>query len=471
MRKTKIVCTIGPASESEEVLEQLLDAGMNVARLNFSHGTHELHQRTLQRIRTVAQRKGLPIAILQDLAGPKLRVGKFKREPVHLKAEQIFTLTVDDVLGDETRVSVTYSQLPQEVKSGDRILLADGSIELTVLKTDARNVTCNVKVGGELSSKKGINLPGISLSVKALTDKDRQDLEFGLELGVDYVAMSFVRRREDIRKVQEIMRQKNKSVPIIAKIEKYEALENIHEILAAFDGIMVARGDLAVETALEKVPLAQKMLIKLCNAAAKPVITATQMLKSMVDNPRPTRAEANDVANAVLDGTDAVMLSEETTIGQYPIEAVKTMANIIEVTESSKIAAFHRSRHNVDEPASIVHAVSHASFEMACDLNAAAIITPTQSGSTARLVSSYRPSQPILALSPVAEVVRRLSLVWGVHPILSEGYHNTEEMMEEAKNKALQSGLVKSGDVVVITAGVPIEVAGTTNLIKAEVLR
>ncbi len=469
MRRTKIVCTIGPVTDTEEVLGQLMDAGMNVARLNFSHGSHGQHLQTLRRIRNVAEKKGQPIAILQDLAGPKLRVGKFKKDPVNLKPGQTFTLTIDDIAGDESRVGVTFPELPKDVQAGERILLADGAIELLVEKTDAKNVICKVKVGGLLSSHKGVNLPGISLSVKAFTDKDRADLEFGLEHGVDYIAVSFVRRKDDILEIKDFMESKSQRVPIIAKIEKHEALENIAEIIDAADGIMVARGDLAVETALERVPLAQKMIIKLCNEASKPVITATQMLKSMVENPRPTRAEANDVANAVLDGTDAVMLSEETTIGNYPIEAVKTMANIIAVTENSQVAQLNRRSHDTSV-ASIAQAVSHASYQMARDLKAAVIITPTQSGSTARMVSSFRPAQPIIAFSPIPEVVRRLNLVWGVYPIMSGVFQNTDEMMEEAMDKAIKSGLAKIGDTVVITAGVPVGVAGTTNLIKAETI-
>jgi pyruvate kinase len=469
MRRTKIVCTIGPVTDSEDALKRLIEAGMNVARLNFSHGSHVEHLQTLNRIRKVAEQLGEPIAVLQDLAGPKLRVGKFKKGSADLKSGQPFTLTINDVAGDESRVSVTFPELTNDVKPGDRILLADGSIELVAEKVDANNVVCKVKVGGVLSSHKGVNLPGISLSVEAFTEKDRADLEFGLEHSVDYVAMSFVRRKEDILHVLEIMESKNQRIPIIAKIEKHEALENINEIIEIADGIMVARGDLAVETALERVPLAQKMLIKLCNEASKPVITATQMLKSMVDSPRPTRAEANDVANAVLDGTDAVMLSEETTVGNYPTEAVQTMTNIIEVTESSEVAQLRRQRLD-REVSTIAQAVSHASYQMARDLNAAVIITPTQSGGTPRMVSSFRPRQPIVALSPIPEVVRRLSLVWGVYPIVSGVYQNTDEMMEEALDKVRKSDLAKIGDKVVITAGVPVGVAGTTNLIKAETI-
>jgi pyruvate kinase len=470
MRKTKIVCTIGPVSNSETMLEKLMDAGMNVARLNFSHGSHEDHGKIIQRIRAITEKRGTPIAILQDLAGPKIRVGKFKNDTIVLKSGLTFVLTTEDVSGDQQKASITYSKLPEEVKINDRILLADGSIELRVLKTDAKNIICEVLVGGELSSHKGINVPGGTLSVEAFTEKDRVDLEFGLDHGVDYVAMSFVRRQEDILPVKEVMEEKKKFAPIIAKIEKHEALENLEGILQTVDGIMVARGDLAVETALERVPLVQKMLIHKCNQVGKPVITATQMLKSMVDNPRPTRAEANDVANAVLDGTDAVMLSEETTVGKYPVESVRTMTKIIEATESSEIAKRPSEHIESQQPTSIARAVSHASFEMAQDLKATAIFTPTQTGSTARIVASFRPLQPIIALSPDRHVVRCLNLVWGVYPILVEEYSNSDEMIEHAKTAALSTGLVKKGDMVVITAGTPVGEAGKTNLIKAEIV-
>lgn len=468
MHRTKIVCTIGPTTDNEATLGRLMDAGMNVARLNFSHGNHESHAETAKRIRSVAEEKGLPIAILQDLAGPKIRVGTFANGPILLKEGQEFTLTTATVPGDESSVSVTYSGLPDDVKVGDRILLADGSIELIATKVESKNVICEVRGGGPLSSNKGINLPGTSVSVEALSDKDKSDLIFGLSLDVDLIAMSFVRRREDILQAKELMTSEKKHRPIIAKIEKHEALDNIDEILEIADGVMVARGDLAVETSLERVPLAQKMIIKKCNQAGKPVITATQMLKSMVDNPRPTRAEANDVANAVLDGTDAVMLSEETTIGNYPVEAVRTMTTIITVTESNKFGDHKRYYRDNEKPTSIADAVSRGAYEMAKDLKAGAIITPTQSGSTARKVSSYRPRQPIIALSPDPHVVRCLSLVWGVQPFLFEGHLTAEEMLEAAKDIALTSGLVKIGEVVVITAGVPIAVHGTTNIIKVE---
>ena len=471
MRRTKIVCTIGPASDSEDLLGKLIDAGMDVARLNFSHGTHEEHGDTIKKIRSVSEKKRVPIAILQDLAGPKIRVGKFKQDTVFLEAGQTFVLTNEVMLGDENKVFVSYQKLTAEVKAGDLILLADGSIELCVVKTDAKNVTCKVQVGGTLSSNKGINLPGSSLSVRAFTEKDCKDLEFGLEQGIDYVAMSFVRSKEDILQMKEFLKEINRQIPIIAKVEKHEAIGNIDEIIDIVDGIMVARGDLAVETALEKVPMVQKMLILKSNQKGKPVITATQMLKSMVENPRPTRAEANDVANAVLDGTDAVMLSEETTVGRYPVETVRTMAKIIEATESSRVLKHQYYRPDEGKPESIVSAVSHATSELANDLKAMAILTPTQFGSTSRMVASNRPNQVIIALSPDPGVVRCLNLVWGVYPILSDRYSNTEEMIEQAKEKALQSGLVIIGDVVVITAGVPTGVAGSTSLIKVEILK
>ncbi len=471
MHRTKIVCTIGPASDGEEILQRMIEAGMNVARLNFSHGDHKEHGQRIKRIRKISERLNVPIAILQDLAGPKIRIGKIQKGTVELKAGQTFILTSREVPGDEQRVSVTFKRLPEEVNVGNRILLADGSIELVVNKIEGEDIICEVLVGGELSSSKGINLPGSSLSVEALTPKDKKDLEFGLAQQVDYVAISFVRRKDDILQVKKLMEKIGRVVPVIAKIEKHEALENIDEIIAVVDGIMVARGDLAVETALERVPLVQKMLIQKCNEVGKPVITATQMLKSMVDNPRPTRAEANDVANAVLDGTDAVMLSEETTVGNYPVESVQVMARIIQATESVLLKNKISNVRGIRGKVTIARAVSHASYEMAQDLHAAAIITPTQSGSTARMVARYRPEQPIIALSPDPHVVRCLSLVWGVWPVLIEGYTSSDEMIEESKKTALNTGLVKKDDVVVITAGTPTGVPGTTNLIKAEVIQ
>lgn len=470
MRRTKIVCTVGPASDNPETLAALIDMGMNVARLNFSHGDHESHGRTIKLIREIAERKGKPIALLQDLAGPKIRTGNIDDAPIVLHAGDEFILTTDKSARGPNRVYMNYEKLPQEVEPGDPVLLADGSVELVVERVNKNDIVCKVVDGGELSSRKGINVPGRSLSIAALTEKDKDDLAFGLEQDLDYVAMSFVRRKEDVTQIKSIIAAKGKRIPVIAKIEKHEALQNIDEILEAADGLMVARGDLAVETPLERVPLEQKMIIRKCNRAGKPVITATQMLKSMVDEPRPTRAETTDVANAVLDGTDAVMLSEETAVGSYPADAVETMVKIIKATEASEIAKTDRPEYTHDLPISIARAVSHAAFSMARDLDAAAILTPTRSGSTARMISSYRPRRPIIAISPDPAVVRRLNLVWGVHPLLAHTFLNAEDMISQAKDKAQFDGLVKAGDTIVVTAGVPVGEPGTTNLIKAEKL-
>jgi pyruvate kinase len=413
--------------------------------------------------------KKLPIAILQDLSGPKLRTGKMAK-PAVLQPGGIFVLTNRPVPGDEHAVSVTFPDLPVYVNIGEKILLADGSIQLEVIDKNAADLRCRVIDGGPLSSHKGINLPQTFLDIPALTEKDKKDLEFGLETGVDCVALSFVRKPEDLSLVKEVMAAKNRTAPIIAKIEKHEALEKIDAIIAAADGIMIARGDLAVETPLENVPLVQKDIIKKCNRAGKPVITATQMLKSMVEDPRPTRAEANDVANAVLDGTDAVMLSEETTIGKYPLQAVQVMDKILRTTES--VLPPRESLVDEDvEHLSIAEAVSHAVVSMAHYLTVAAILAPTRSGSTARLISRFRPRAPIIATSYRLETVRWLALVWGVHPLYNPKPHdNSDDLIARCKREALATGLVKAGDTVLITAGVPPSEQSTTNLIKVEVM-
>jgi len=452
------------------MLRALIEAGMDVARLNFSHGTPEEHIQHIRNLRACSEALGRPVAILQDLAGPKIRVGPIAGDGVNLRAGSAFTLTARPVLGNEQEASVTYPHLRQEVQVGDTILLADGAIELKVTDLRGEDILCRVLVGGALSSHKGINLPQGTLKVPALTEKDERDLALGLEHGVDYVALSFVRRAEDIQQVRRLMAEYNRRAPIIAKIEKHEALENIDEIVAEADGVMVARGDLAVETALERVPVVQKQLIRQCNVIGKPVITATQMLKSMVDSPRPTRAEATDVANAVLDGTDAVMLSEETAIGKYAVEAVEVMARIAERTEQEMLELRREVPFERRGQKSIAEAVSHASYGMAFDLRAAAIITPTHSGSTARLVARYRPQQPIIAFSPIPETVRRLALIWGVYPHCLLQAPTSDEMIERVKQEAQRLGYVKPGDTVVITAGVPVGRPGTTNLIKAEVI-
>jgi pyruvate kinase len=469
--RTKIVCTIGPASRSPEKLEQLIKAGLNVARLNFSHGTQSEHQEVITTIRRIAAKLSLPIAILQDLAGPKIRIGKIESGQITLKSGARFILTTREVPGNENEVSVNYPDLPKDVQPGDSLLLSDGALELEVLETKEQDIKCQVVIGGPLSSFKGINLPTSSIKTSSLTEKDKKDLAFGIDQRVDYIALSFVRRPLDVTEAKNFMEMKGSTIPVIAKIEKHEALKNIDEIIPIVEGIMVARGDLGIETPLEKVPLVQKSLIQKSNLACKPVITATQMLRSMVDNPRPTRAEVADVANAVLDGTDAVMLSEETAIGKYPVETVSMMAKIAADAESSFPFAGWSQRVEKEGEKSIPEAVGQAACRLAESLNAASIITFTQSGSTARLIAKYRPREPILAPTPLEKTYRRLALIWGVVPVLGESIKDTDEIVDIAFKAALKSGLVKKGQRVVITAGAPVGVPGTTNLIRAEVLK
>ena len=465
MAMTKIVCTIGPASDSPDMIAAMIRGGMSVARLNFSHGTHSEHKEKIRIIRKVSSELNRPIAILQDLAGPKIRVGNIPGPGIRLDPGQTFVLTNEDVTGTKERVSVSYANLPQEVRAGDRILLADGLMELTVKEVTQSEILCRVITGGTLTSHKGINLPTGTIHAPALTEKDRADLFFGLENEVDYVALSFVKRAEDIREVKAFILVRKKDTPVIAKIEKHEAIQNIDEIMAAADGIMVARGDLGVEIPLEKVPNVQKMLIQKANSLGKPVITATQMLRSMVDSPRPTRAEAADVANAVLDGTDAVMLSEETAIGAYPVEAVRFMARIIESAEEG----FPHSRYLNSIPRKeISESVAHASCVLADHLDAAAIIATTKSGLTARHISRFRPARPILALSPHWTTVRKLTLFWGCIPHLVPDPRDTDDMIENAARSAMETGQVSEGDLVVITSGHPVGIAGSTNMVRVK---
>lgn len=443
---------------------------MDVARLNFSHGTHVEHQRTMGIIRELSEKKGKPVAILQDLAGPKIRVGPIAENQTELRPDQRFVLTTRQVSGDSRQVSITYGELPHLVKPGDTILLADGSIELEVLETTEEDITCRVVVGGDLTSNKGLNIPREGLEIPAFTEKDAWDLEFGLEHGVDFIALSFVRDVADIEMVREIMRNYGMEVPLIAKIERPEAVQHIDQILEEVDGIMVARGDLGVEMPLERVPLIQKMLIAKANKLGKPVITATQMLRSMVENPKPTRAEATDVANAVLDGTDALMLSEETATGRYPVKAVQVMSAIAQEAERGLPYEELLLRGGLRREGVVPDAISHAACWLARDLRVAGIITPTQSGQTARLVARYRPRAPIIAISPEPSTVRRLCLSWGVYPLLVDELADTDNMIERAKQTALDSGMIGPGDRIVITAGVPVGVPGTTNLIKVAVV-
>jgi len=469
-RRTKIVCTLGPACAGE-ILGHLVKAGMNVARLNFSHGTLEEHADWVRRVREISRAKGKPVAILLDLAGPKLRVGEVPAGHMPLKAGQAITLSLTPLSPEEAGVQVDFPEIIAETPPGARILLADGQIELRVESKTGEALHCRVLVGGVLRSRVGINFPSHSLSVPALTPKDREDIRFAVNQGVDYLGLSFVRSPEDVLEARELIRSLGGDLPIIAKIEKHEALEHLDAILKEADGLMVARGDLGVEVALERVPVMQKQIIAAANRAGKPVITATQMLLSMVNHSHPSRAEASDVANAILDGTDAVMLSEETAMGRYPVEAVKFLDEVSRVTESHfpylqwLRDRMPRGRQDISE------AISHAACEMALDLEAGVILTSTDSGATARLISRFRPRTPIIAVTYRRETWRRLSLVWGVFPLLAPLIENTDHMLQMVEQEAIKAGWLKSGERVVITAGTPIGARGTTNLIKADIIK
>lgn len=468
MTRTKIVATIGPASRDPEVFEGLVAAGLSVARLNFSHGTHEEHAAVITMVRETAARLGRTVAVLQDLAGPKIRTGPMAAAGVVLEPGAPFTLTNRDVPGDGRIVGLTWPDLPRNVHHGDRLLLADGALELLVESASDTEIHCTVVVGGLLTSNKGINLPDRSLSAPILTEKDKADLAFGLELGVDLVAVSFVRSAHDLQSVRSLcVRHGHPDMPLIAKIEKHEALANIDAIVAVADGIMVARGDLGVEIPIERVPRAQKLLINKANRAGKPVITATQMLRSMVDSPRPTRAEATDVANAILDGTDAVMLSEETAIGQYPVEAVKTMQRLAaDVEETFPHGQWMRRFPCEGRDCTTEEAVSQVAVELAEDVGATAIITCTYGGTTARMVAKRRPLPSILAVTPNPATARRLAVLWGVRPLMVQVEETFEAIERAAIARALQEGVVQPGERLVITAGLPFHVQGVTNLIK-----
>lgn len=470
LRRTKIVATIGPATSSPEVLRSLIEAGATTLRLNFSHGTHEDHQRNIRTIRQVSFELNQPVGILQDLQGPKIRLGKFEQGPITLKKGDPYILTSRPLLGTQDISSVTYEPLAEEVPVGATILLDDGRVEMLVeaIDLDQRELHCRVVVGGVLSNNKGVNFPGVYLSIKALTDKDKTDLMFGLDQGVDWIALSFVRNPQDILEIKEIISSAGKDVPVIAKIEKHEAIEQMEAVLSICDGVMVARGDLGVELPAEEVPILQKRLIATANRFGIPVITATQMLDSMVSNPRATRAEISDVANAILDGTDAVMLSNETAVGKFPVEAVETMARIaVQIEQNLAIA------RNVDSNSgghSIPNAISQAVGRIAEQLQAAAIMTLTKTGATARNVSKYRPSTPILAVTPHVDVARQLQLVWGVRPLLVLNLPSTGQTFQAALNVAQEKNFLKEGDLVVMTAGTLQGVSGSTDLIKVEVV-
>lgn len=473
MRKTKIVCTIGPASETVEKLEQLIEAGMNVARLNFSHGSHEEHAARIKNIRQASKNTGKTVAILLDTKGPEIRTHNMKDGKIELVSGSKVIVAMDEVLGTEEKFSITYGELFNDVEVGSHILLDDGLISLEVEKIDRINKEIHTKVlnTGILKDKKGVNVPGVSVNLPGITEKDTSDILFGIEQDIDFIAASFVRRASDVFEIKKLLDEHNAShIHIIPKIENQEGVDNIDEILAVSEGLMVARGDLGVEIPAEEVPLVQKSLIKKCNFLGKPVITATQMLDSMQRNPRPTRAEASDVANAIFDGTDAIMLSGETAAGLYPVEAVQTMHKIAMRTESALNYKEIMKNKSREMGMNVTEAIGQSVAFTALNLKAAAIIAPTESGHTARMISKYRPVAPIVAVTATERVKRQLSLAWGVFPQNSKKVKTTDEMLDVAVEESVNSGIVKSGDLVVITAGVPVGEAGTTNLMKIHVV-
>jgi pyruvate kinase len=467
-RRTKIVATIGPATESPEQLRRLIEAGATTFRLNFSHGDHSEHAARIRTIRQVAQEMGAHIGILQDLQGPKIRLGRFSAGPITVAKGDPFTLTSRDVACGQEIATVTYERLADEVVDGSRILLDDGRVEMVVDRVDQSDQTlyCTVTVGGVLSNNKGVNFPDVQLSIRALTDKDRTDLAFGLEQNVDWVALSFVRNPSDMEEIKALIASHGHNTPVVAKIEKFEAIDQIDAILPLCDGVMVARGDLGVEMPAEEVPLLQKELIRKCNGLGIPVITATQMLDSMVSCPRPTRAEVSDVANAILDGTDAVMLSNESAVGDYPVEAVATMSQI-----ARRIERDYPRRANDGQLASTIpNAISHAVSSIARQLEAAAILPLTKSGATARNVSKFRPSTPILAITSEKKVASQLQLVWGVHPLLVEDAGSATASFNRAMEMAADQALLREGDLVIQTAGTVADVSGSTDLVKVSIV-
>ncbi|MCL4425689.1 MAG: pyruvate kinase [Firmicutes bacterium] len=466
MRHTKIVCTMGPASESVQVQRRMIEAGMNVARYNFSHGTHEDHARRIKNTRQAAKEVGSTIALMLDTKGPEIRLGTFRQGKVFVKEGDLFVITTRPIEGTEREASVLYQGLPQDVEAGHFLLLDDGNIRLEVLEVKGSDIICRVLNGGSLSDHKKVNVPEARLSLPALSEQDVADLRFGVQQGVDFVAASFVRKAADVIAIRRVLEEAGGDAHIIAKIESKEGVENLDEILKVADGLMVARGDLGVEIPTEEVPLLQKKMIEKCNRLGKPVITATQMLESMVERPRPTRAEASDVANAIFDGTDAVMLSAETAAGKYPVEAVSIMASIAERTEEALPYREILAKRGSTSLRTVTDAISHATCSTAQDLGARAILTATQSGYTARMVAKYRPRSPILAMTPVEAVRRKLALVWGVHSLPVQDTSNTDEMIETAVLRAKEAGAIADGDLVVITAGIPVGIAGTTNLLK-----
>ena len=471
MRKTKIICTLGPAVDNEDILRKLMLKGMDVARLNFSHGTHEEHKKRVDLFNKVKGELKLPIPLLLDTKGPEIRTGRFASGEVELKEGDSFTLVNEDIIGDNTKSTVTYKELYKDVRKGGRILINDGLVELEVTEVKGRDILCTVLNGGSIGNNKGINVPNSEIHLPSITEKDVEDIIFGIENEFDFIAASFVRKATDVIEIRKVLEKHGgQGIKVIAKIENREGIQNFDEILKVADGIMVARGDLGVEIPVEEVPVVQKQLIEKCYINGKPVITATQMLDSMIRNPRPTRAEASDVANAIYDGTSVIMLSGETAAGKYPLETLDVMSKIAEKAEKSMDYWKRFSAMRYDILSSVTNAISHATCTTALDLQASAIITVTQSGHTARMISRFRPACPIIATTTDPRVHRQLMLSWGVIPFLVGEAFSTDEMFDMGVEKALESGLVNNGELVVITAGVPIGISGTTNILKVHIV-
>ncbi len=470
MKKTKMICTVGPASETEEIITQFIEAGMNASRHNFSHGDHEEHRGRIELVRNTAKKLGKEIAIILDTKGPEIRTGKFEPNKVELQKGTDFTIYAgEEVVGDTTKCSVTYAGLANDVVPGNTILIDDGLVGLTVKSIDGNKILCEVQNTGLVGTHKGVNVPGVSIKLPALTEKDKDDLKFGCEMGVTMIAASFVRKAEDVLAIRQVLKENGgEHILVCPKIENQEGVDNIDSILEVSDMIMVARGDLGVEIPVENVPQVQKMIIKKCNEAGKPVVTATQMLDSMIRNPRPTRAEVSDVANAIYDGTDVIMLSGESANGSYPVNAVRTMAKIAEETEKNLDYHVAVSKAKKHIPA-IAGVISRATCNAAAELQASAIISSTQSGATAQRLSQCRPECPIVAVTPCEKVAKKLVFSWGVYPIVAEKMESTDEMMEKAVSIAEEAGFVKKGDTVVMAAGVPVA-KGATNLMKVSVV-
>lgn len=472
LKKTKIVCTLGPASADAGTMEAMLKAGMNVARLNFSHGTHQGHMKTIETFRQVRDRLNIPAAVLLDTKGPEIRLGDFAKGSEVLQAGDRFVLTSEECEGNASRVCVTYKALPSQVEKGTRILIDDGRIRLEVAETCGNDIVCNVIDGGKVSSRKGVNIPNKSLDLEYISDADRSDILFGIEMDVDYVAASFVRRGSDVAELRKLLNDNGgENIKIISKIENMEGIENFDEILRLSDGIMIARGDMGVEVDFEKLPGIQKKFIKRCCKAGKPVITATQMLESMTSNPMPTRAEITDVANAIFDGTSAVMLSGESAAGMYPVETVETMAKIVCQAEADAEAVNQYKFLEVEaDERDVSNAIGHAACTTAKDIKARAIIAVTTSGYTAEMMSKYKPTEPIIAATPREKTYHQQALTRGVYPILNDTRDDWNQLMEEAADAAKKAGFVKSGDSVVFSAGMPLQVPGTTNLIRVKTI-